>query len=958
MMNVAFSGFMLLTLNTINVYPVSGQTCPPLVRGPYVEFPLACGVNIGDRCNVGCERGFELIGSCYRVCCSDGQWTGYPASCINRNIQCPVLVPPVGGRIVDDCLNFAGFTCRFECNPGITLVGSPTTDCLVSGMWSSPPPTCGSGMPSGPTCFDLNPPANGLARGSCVSATAGMVCSFACDIGFLLVGSPMVTCTPPGWTAPAPVCQPILCPNLTAPANGVLTGQCAPGRGGGVCQLLCNSGYRPSSPQTNLTCQGNMMWDFPLPTCEPITCPALPTTIPNGQSRGNCAPGIALSFCEYQCSPGYAVSGSSSLLCQLNGNWAGTIPICTPILCPRIIPASPNDILSGQCDPGYANMNCTVTCPLGFQPTQPQVFTCQQNGMFNGQPIPCAAIPCPPLIKPENGIFLTDDPQNRFLSSCNPGFAGLDCIVQCNPGYLTIDREPIKTINCNINGMWTSPVPECLRVTCRPIQSPMNGKASEGCLTALSLEQCVITCDQNYQIAGPNPLICQQTGAWSAEPPPTCVRKRCNVPEATPAIPNGQQTGQGCTIGTQMGLAGTVCVYSCNAGFALLGSPVIDCVDPAPGQPGDGEYRPTGPLARCVQILCNDLPVPENGAFVGSCGNVPGSQCRVMCDEGYRPVPPAGIILCQDTGQWTQPVVCEAIPPVECRPNYNAIENGAVDGACAPGIAGMVCTFTCNSGFQLFGADMLTCQGNGQWDAEPPVCRQLFCPALQAPANGFLSGQCGFASTGGMCTFTCNMGYTVTGSPTLTCQGDGMWSSEPPTCTPVTCPSLTPPEDGYMQGACQPGRFGDVCTFFCLPGFRLVGMTNLLCLGVGNWNGVVPTCEPIPTVTQPGQVTTPTTPSGGCYPRRRCCPRLYPPRFVLVWAPYGGSCSNEVGSRCVAKCNSGYESAALKSGMQITCMRNRRWNVNVNSMKCTRRNEANALRPWFNIKTNETRMIG
>jgi len=71
--------------------------------------------------------------------------------------------------------------------------------------------------------------------------------------------------------------------------------------------------------------------------------------------------------------------------------------------------------------------------------------------------------------------------------------------------------------------------------------------------------------------------------------------------QITRTIPNGQRRGDGCFI-TQPGLAGTVCAYECDAGYALIGTPVIRCEDGGPN--AGGVYRYDGTFPRCVQILC------------------------------------------------------------------------------------------------------------------------------------------------------------------------------------------------------------------------------------------------------------------------------------------------------------------------------------------------------------------
>ena len=61
------------------------------------------------------------------------------------------------------------------------------------------------------------------------------------------------------------------------------------------------------------------------------------------------------------------------------------------------------------------------------------------------------------------------------------------------------------------------------------------------------------------------------------------------------------------------------------------------------------------------------------------------------------------------------------------------------------------------------------------------------CPILENPANGAVdAGTDATSAVGTEATYTCNTGYTLGGDPyTVTCQTDGSWSADPPTCTPV-----------------------------------------------------------------------------------------------------------------------------------------------------------------------------
>ena len=56
----------------------------------------------------------------------------------------------------------------------------------------------------------------------------------------------------------------------------------------------------------------------------------------------------------------------------------------------------------------------------------------------------------------------------------------------------------------------------------------------------------------------------------------------------------------------------------------------------------------------------------------------------------------------------------------------------------------------------------------------------IICDNLSTPANGEItscsSGRVGVGYEGDTCSFTCNTGYELTGSDIRTCQGDGSWS--------------------------------------------------------------------------------------------------------------------------------------------------------------------------------------
>ena len=64
------------------------------------------------------------------------------------------------------------------------------------------------------------------------------------------------------------------------------------------------------------------------------------------------------------------------------------------------------------------------------------------------------------------------------------------------------------------------------------------------------------------------------------------------------------------------------------------------------------------------------------------------------------------------------------------------------------------------------------------------------CVQLSQPTNGRIScslGDDGVTSFEDTCAFTCNSGYEVSGSSMRTCQSDGSWSGMTTTCTRSEC---------------------------------------------------------------------------------------------------------------------------------------------------------------------------
>ncbi len=110
-------------------------------------------------------------------------------------------------------------------------------------------------------------------------------------------------------------------------------------------------------------------------------------------------------------------------------------------------------------------------------------------------------------------------------------------------------------------------------------------------------------------------------------------------------------------------------------------------------------------------------------------------------------------------------------------------------------------TYICNTGYQLSSFTTRTCQSDRTWSGDDTTCQgnslatctsmhgvlyypsiAIDCGSLDAPSNGAVHISSGTTFMM-IATYICNPGYTLTAGETIrTCQANGFWSAEAPTC--------------------------------------------------------------------------------------------------------------------------------------------------------------------------------
>ncbi|KAL9960492.1 hypothetical protein ACROYT_G033960 [Oculina patagonica] len=315
-------------------------------------------------------------------------------------------------------------------------------------------------------CTSLIVDPSGPLRMSSCDSHYGAECNFSCTIGYHLNGSSTVTCVAPSnqhpgvWNNTIPSCEAITCPALPAPSNGARLG-CSGNETmvyDTVCQLSCNYGYIGSGSQVR-RCQHNGTWSGQDFTCQIINCTSL-TADPSGPLRMSSCDNHYGAECNFSCAIGYRLNGSSTVTCVAPGNqhpgmWNNTIPTCEVITCPAL-PAPSNGTKLG-CPVNatiYYDTVCQFSCNNGYIGSGSQVRRCQHNGAWSGQDFTCQIINCTSLTVDPSGPLRMSSCGNHYGSKCNfsctighrlNGSSALTCVA---PG----NQHP---------GSWNNTIPTC-----------------------------------------------------------------------------------------------------------------------------------------------------------------------------------------------------------------------------------------------------------------------------------------------------------------------------------------------------------------------------------------------------------------------------------------------------------------------------------------------------------------
>jgi hypothetical protein len=810
-----------------------GSTSCPALDNPMGGTVSAPDLTPGATATYSCTVGNKLAGSATRMCQPDGTWDGTAPTCAPND--CGPLTAPMNGSVSAPTTTL-GSVATYSCDPGLGPSGSSTRTCQADG-WD--------GMQ--PTCVVANCPAlAGPAGGSVVAPmlSFGATATYSCSSGYTMAGAVTRTCKTDGtWSDAAPTCTIKDCGALTAPMNGAVT------TSGGTMyratgSYTCSAGYTVSGTSA-VTCQADGTWSASAPTCVPKDCGAL-----MAPTNGSVAATVTTfgASATYSCAMGYVLGAGATRMCGADGNWTGTAPTCSIVDCGALAAPTNGSVSAPKTTYGQV---ATYSCMAGYGPSGSATRTCQASGSWDGVAPTCVVANCPALSSPTGGTVSA--PTLTYGSTAT---------YSCSTGYTL---SGMSTRMCQSSGStmgtWSGTAPTCTIVDCGALMAPTSGTVSAPTTTYGSM--ATYGCNTGYAASGSVTRTCQGDGTWSSTAP-TCAIRNCGV-LAGPT--NG-------TVSAPTTTYGSTATYSCNMGYNVAGTATRACQ-------ADGTWGGTAPT--CAPKDCGTLMAPANGS-VSAPTTTYGSVATYSCAIGYG-ASGSSTRTCQADGTWsgTMPSCVIANCMALSGPN-----NGTVS---APSLTfGSMATYACNYGYQPSGPTTRTCQADKTWSGTAPLCNPKDCGAPMAPVNGSVSAPT--TTVGGVATNMCNMGYTLSGAVTRTCQGDQTWSATTPTCVPVDCGVIKNLSNGtasYSSGT----TLGSTATITCNTNFQETGTSPVTCLSSGSWSGT-PSCADVCSIAGNHGTTNHCCDSSVCL--AQAAPTCNLATRVCGATPTGNGCS--VGANC------------------------------------------------------------
>uniref|UniRef100_A0A8C3MH32 p-selectin n=1 Tax=Geospiza parvula TaxID=87175 RepID=A0A8C3MH32_GEOPR len=409
-------------------------------------------------------------------------------------------------------------------------------------------------------------------------------------------------------------------------------------------------------------------------SCQPFLC----------SQRGECVETIGSYRCE--CYPGF------------HG------PECTDaVTCPVLRAPEKGELNCSHLHGDFTfGSTCAFSCQKGFVLKGPESRECTATGTWTGDATRCEG----------RAAAGAQGVTEMHCSHLHGNFTyGSTCAFSCQKGFVL---KGLESRECTAMGIWTGDTPHCEAVTCPVLRAPEKGELNcshlHGDFTFGST--CAFSCQKGFVLKGPENRECTATGTWTGD------ATRCEA-IACPVLSAPDQGEMHCSHLHGNFTYGSMCAFSCQTGFALVGLQSRECT-------AMGTW--TGDTPHCEAISCPVLRAPEKGEL--NCSHLHGdftfgSTCAFSCQKGFVLKGPESR-ECTATGTWTGDA-----PRCEGRAAATAQGVTGRRAACfhihGDFTFGSTCAFSCQKGFVLKGPESRECTATGIWTGDPTHCKGKSC---------------------------------------------------------------------------------------------------------------------------------------------------------------------------------------------------------------------------------------
>uniref|UniRef100_T1IXR4 Uncharacterized protein n=1 Tax=Strigamia maritima TaxID=126957 RepID=T1IXR4_STRMM len=515
--------------------------------------------------------------------------------------------------------------------------------------------------------------------------------------------------------------------------------------------------------------------------------------------------------------------------CLIGGNWTvGYVPDCQERYCGPV----------PQIDNGFAVVSTNVTymgtatyqCYAGFvfhskNPTQ--VIQCTEQGKWQEPPV-CVTSQCSPMIDTPHAVRTILNGQDRSY--------GTIIRFDCEEGFF---RVGAPVLICN--GTWSSEPPTCQRSRCYSIPKIQNAFILGANKDYFYGDEAVVQCFRGYKLNGNKILTCDANQVFST--PPTCDDvNECNATSCDLATTECENTN-----------GAFFC--KCKPGYA----PNLDC-------------RPIGDLGlssgalpnASVQVSGTEVGFDKNGIRLNSetgwCGNVPKEDSNWILIDLLAPTILRGF-RSQAVQRPDGSLAFPAVLRIQYSDDLSDVfrEYGTPDGKTLE----FRTTAAAASGTSVFNLprplearyirfvleefsvapclrlELMGCSRQDCRDVDECLTENGGCQHKCVNSQGTYGCQC----KNGFELYTKNgtAGFYIPSSETGLREGDTYRLNK--SCVAKMCDKLVNPENGLLLSTQEMFHFGDRAQFKCNFGYILMGSAFVECMGSGEWNGTVPTCQ-------------------------------------------------------------------------------------------------------------------